>query len=329
MWRIDPHPITGPREKMIRQMEPTFNLSTCCRSNQIVNGYRLIEMLSGFGINGLELEYRIHEKMVPDLEAALADLQMPVTSIHNYFPIPKTLPPNRGSGDLYRLMSPDPGERQQAVEATSRTIHYAETYGANAVVLHCGAVPMNAELDRLYRFYRKGRIDTADARKFIEEKLGALTEQKALYLERLKRSLEQLLPAAEAADVRLGLENRFHYHELPGYLDFGFLFDEFEGSPVGYWHDVGHAHAQEALGMIPEGGLLEMYEDALIGIHLHDALGIDDHLPPGAGEIDFESLRPYIRPDTLLVLELKPGTPDREIERGIEHIRTVLNPGIS
>jgi len=305
-----------------------LSLSTCCRSGKIDNGYRLIEMVSSFNIQGLELEYRIHEEMLPDLQTALIDHQMPVTSIHNYFPIPLGLPRNRGSGDLHRLMSPDKGERQQAVEATKRTIQHAETLGANAVVLHCGAVPMDAELDRLYRYYQRGKIAAPDARHFVEHKLDSLREQRTPFLERLKHSLELLLPSAGAAGIRLGLENRFHYHELPGYEDFLTLFEEFKGSPVGYWHDTGHAHAQEALGLIPAGGLLEAYGNHLIGIHLHDAVGVDDHLPPGTGDIDFNALRPYIQRNTLLVLELRPGTPDRDIEKGIRHIRTVLSRDI-
>lgn len=305
-------------------MAITISLSTCCRSSQVHNGYRLIEMLSHFDVQGLELEYRIHEELLPDLQTALVDHQIPVTSIHNYFPTPLSLPRHRGSGDLYRLMSPDEGERRQAVDATRQTIQYAERFGAKAVVLHCGAVPMNAELDRLYRFYRRGKIATTDARHFVEEKLDHLARLRAPFIDGLKRSLEMLLTAADAAGIRLGLENRFHYYELPGYTDFRTLFDEFEGSPIGYWHDVGHAHAQEELGMIPEGGLLKICGDALIGIHLHDAVGIDDHLPPGTGDIDFNDLRPYIQPDTLLVLELRPGTPDRDIEKGIEYIRDVF-----
>jgi len=305
-------------------MPLTLNLSTCCRSTGADDGRGLIDMLAGFDIQGLELDYRIHEDILPELRTALIDHHIPVPSIHNYFPIPVSMTRQHGSGDLYRLMSPDEEERQQAVTGTKRTIRYAEKLGAKAVVLHCGAVPMSTDLERLYGLYRKGRIDTAKARKFIGEKLTTLKEQKAPYLEGLKRSLEQLLPAAEAASIRLGLENRFHYHELPGYTDFQSLFEEFKGSPVGYWHDVGHAHAQEVMGLIPQDGLLRAHGHNLIGIHLHDAIGIDDHLPPGTGEIDFSALKSYIRTDTLLVLELRPGTPDRDISRGIEYIREVF-----
>ena len=304
-----------------------LNLSTCCRSTGACDGRGLIDMLAGFDIQGLELEYRIPEEILPEMEAALIDHRMPVASIHNFFPIPDTMPRHKGSDDLYPLMSPDPEMRRQAVNGTKRTIRYAEMFGAKAIVLHCGAIPMHTELDRLYRYYRKGKIATSQARTFMEDKRVALREQKGPYLEALKRSLDLLIPSADAAGIRLGLENRFHHHELPGSTDFSTLFGKFRGSPVGYWHDVGHAHAQEALGVIPRGALLKAHGDMLIGIHLHDAVGVEDHLPPGTGEIDLGLLQGYIRPDTLLMLELQPGTPDGAIERGIAHIRKVFATG--
>ncbi|NIS46468.1 MAG: hypothetical protein GWN76_11420, partial [candidate division Zixibacteria bacterium] len=44
----------------------------------------------------------------------------------------------------------------------------------------------------------------------------------------------------------------------------------------------------------------------LIGVHLHDAIGLDDHIPPGSGEIDFAALKPFLKADTIKVIELKP-----------------------
>jgi len=120
------------------------------------------------------------------------------------------------------------------------------------------------------------------------------------------------------------MENRFHYHELPGPDDFEMIFNEFKGAPLGYWHDTGHAHANECLTVIPPASLLEKYGKKLFGIHLHDAVGLDDHITPGTGEIDFETLTEYITPDLPLVLELKPGLSDPEVNKGIRFIKENL-----
>ncbi len=57
-----------------------------------------------------------------------------------------------------------------------------------------------------------------------------------------------------------------------------------------------------------------------MGLHIHDARGLDDHLPPGSGEIDFKKIGTWIGDDTLKVIELKLGTPDSEVASGIHYL---------
>jgi len=53
---------------------------------------------------------------------------------------------------------------------------------------------------------------------------------------------------------------------------------------------------------------------------IHDARGLDDHLPSGSGEIDFKKIGTWIGDDTLKVIELKLGTPDIEVASGIHYL---------
>jgi sugar phosphate isomerase/epimerase len=138
-------------------------------------------------------------------------------------------------------------------------------------------------------------------------------------------SLDRLVSVAEKQGVLLGLENRYHYHELPGLDDFRVIFEKFKGAPIGYWHDTGHAHANEILGLIPKNALLQNYADQLIGVHLHDAVGLDDHIVPGSGEIDFNRLKPYLKENTIKVIELKPGIPESRVFKGIQFIREMIS----
>jgi sugar phosphate isomerase/epimerase len=55
-------------------------------------------------------------------------------------------------------------------------------------------------------------------------------------------------------------------------------------------------------------------------MHIHDARGLDDHLPPGSGEIDLKKIETWIGDDTLKVIELKLGTPDSEVASGIHYL---------
>jgi sugar phosphate isomerase/epimerase len=281
--------------------------------------------LKNLGADGVELDYRIPAALWSGLKETLRSTPIAVRSLHNFCPIPTEFG-DHGGGDLFSLASLDGEERLAAVNLTLRTIERANDLEARAVVLHCGQVAMPPETDVLYGFHRRGRIATDEARGFIARKLAACERLKPRHLDALCFSLEKLMPAAERHHVRLGLENRYHYHELPGRDDFGLFFREFEGAPLGYWHDTGHAHAAEVLELGTAGDLLERWGAHLVGCHLHDARGLDDHLPPGRGEIDFGSFDALWTPEVLKVIEVTPGTAPEALRDGVRHLAAMPAP---
>ncbi len=260
-------------------------LSTSCLSKQSKDGDSLINALESFDISAVELEYRISDAVYRRLIELLPQSDIKISSIHNYFPIPPKLTASKGGGDLYLLSSPDREERGQAVFWTNKTIEHAADLGAKAVVLHCGQVAMDMELDRLYAFFNSNQIHSREAQTFISRKLKERERLKPIYLDSLLASLEQLAPVAEKQGILLAIENRYHYRELPTLEDFDTIFTRFEGGPLGYWHDAGHAFVNESLTLIPAGSLIGAYSQNLIGVHFHDARGLNDHLVPGTGEI--------------------------------------------
>ncbi len=286
----------------------------------------LMEALKEMNADGVELEYRIPAALWASIKDALRQNRLAVRSLHNFCPIPADYSHLGGGGDLLSLACLDREERKAAVRLTLRTIEQANDLEARAVVLHCGRVELPPETDVLHEFYRGGLIATDEARGFVARKLAERDRLKPRHLDALCFSLEKLLPAAERHHVRLGLENRCHYHELPGIDDFRLFFREFEGAPLGYWHDTGHAHAGEVLTLYTAVDLLKRYGSHLVGCHLHDANGLDDHLPPGSGEIDFPALNPFLCPGTLKVIELRPGTTPEAARQGARHLKTVLAP---
>ena len=258
------------------------------------HGENLVHCLERFNLNAVELEDRIPSSRCDDVKSNLKRAGIKVTSVHNFFPKPEVLPGARPSGDFFLLSSPDRDERNRAVRWTRKTIEHAARLGAQAVVLHCGRVEMKRELDVLYGFFESNQIHSIAAQTFIRKKIRERDALKEKFLESLLLSLASLCREAEKHSILLGLENRYHYDELPTLTDFERIFSELDGAPLGYWHDTGHAHVNERLTLIPSGSLLNKYADKLIGVHLHDAIDLEDHLAPGCGEIDFKDLKSYL-----------------------------------
>ncbi len=187
-----------------------------------------------------------------------------------------------------------------------------------------GGLKCLLRLEKLYQFFEDEQIGSKDAEIFLQQKIYERDRLIPGHTDALLFSLDRLVRHAARQGVILGLENRFHYHELPTPTVFETLLTEFKGGPIGYWHDTGHAHANEALGIIEPGALLQKFGNDIVGMHWHDARGLDDHLAPGQGEIDFNSLNLYIREDLPLVIELKPGTSNQEVKESIQVTREYL-----
>lgn len=304
-----------------------LSLSTSFLGGRIDDGEALVAALEAFGVPGVELEYRIREKTYHSMLPALRASGLRVTSVHNFFPHPAPFDRLAPGGDLFSLADRDRERRRIAVQWTARTLERAEDLEAPVVVLHCGRVEMDPALTELYAFVRAGAADSEAARALLAAEIERRDRRKPPHLDALCFSLDRLLNRAAGRGLVLGLENRYHFHELPGPDDFAFLFAEFRGAPLGYWHDTGHAHAAGLLGLLPAGELPPGCAERLVGIHLHDARGLDDHLPPGDGEIDFAPLKEHIRDDRPLVMELRPGTATAEVRAGLDRLRGLFQEG--
>jgi len=58
------------------------------------------------------------------------------------------------------------------------------------------------------------------------------------------RSLVELPEYAGRLGIRLGIENRYHYLEIPLLDEMGRLLEAIGDERVGFWYDVGHAHTR-------------------------------------------------------------------------------------
>jgi len=278
-------------------------VSTCYWSEDIKDSPEdMIADILDLGFEAIELEYRISENQFKKIKP-LIKKKLIVTSIHNYFPKPDD-PKIKGSGDLFLLSSTDRDEHSDAIKYTIRTIECANDMEAKAVVLHLGKVDMENPFDKLKELFEKGLIDKEEGKKFVREQKEIRRSRRQKNLDSVLKALDKLTFYAEKYDVFLGIENRFYLHEIPDKEEIGIILREFQGSNIRYWHDIGHAVVQERLGICYQKDLLDSFLDDMVGIHIHDVKGIEDHLAPGEGDIDLKDIIGSIRKDVLKVLEV-------------------------
>jgi sugar phosphate isomerase/epimerase len=227
----------------------------------------------------------------------------------------------KGGGDLFLLSSTDKDQRLKAIVYSEKTLTQARKLGARAVVFYLGHVDMPNLSDTYRRLYGEGKLGKHEGAAFLDEQQFVRRTNHRANLDAVLFSLEKLNKVAGALGIYVGIENRYHFYEIPDFYEIGILLEKFAGGKVRYWHDVGHAHAQEALGILRHKDLLEAYSDKLVGIHFHDAQGLDDHLPPGEGEIYFEQITSFLRPSTIKILEINRRVERQALLKGIAHMK--------
>jgi len=278
-------------------------ISTSWNAHRFNDGAGLLFEISQLGFKSVELSFNLTLDMVDSLEKESRRLGISIQSLHNYCPIPDGLTSKQALPDCYSLASLDKQERALAVKYSKSTIDTAARLGAKAVVLHCGRVQIPDLTRQLIYLYNQGFKDQAYFIKLKEEMIHQRNSQAPAFFEQVLNSLDELNSYATIKGVFLGVETRFYHCEIPDFFEIGAILKKFCNSQIYYWHDTGHAQLMENLGFAKHKDFLDLYGNSLIGVHLHDILGCQDHLAPLTGKFDFALLKPYLKQDTLKVIE--------------------------
>jgi len=282
-----------------------LGISTCWWEGKNIRGDEIPLQALDMGFQGLELDYRITPGMLGRLKASLKG-SIPVWSVHNVFPCPfPSSLQGSGTADPLPLSSRDREERAQAVRWALNTVQQACDLEAHAVVIHLGQVDMEDPTEELRELSQKGASWTPQAQERISQLRSVRESLRQPNLDAVLFSLDRIHKEADKRGVLLGIENRLHFQEIPDLWEIGFLLQSFQGGRVRYWHDVGHAMVQEKLGILRQEELLERYGPQMAGIHLHDVVDLEDHHPPGKGEVNFEKIASYLGPGVIRILEVK------------------------
>lgn len=296
----------------------TYSLSTMwAQQERFADMHDFVRVAQAMGYDAIEVSHTTGEA---PFERLVKGSGARLSSIHA--PAPKVEVGGRSNSSL-NLASLDEDERRMAIEQTKRSIDHAATEGARFVVLHLGSVgdEMLESERKMRRLFDSGMRTGPEMEALRRETMERRAELAPPYLERARETLAELAAYARERGVALGLENRYHYHEIPLVDDTLTLLADYPPEIVGYWHDVGHSEVQSRLGYVDKRAWLDALAPRTIGCHLHDVDGIGDHRAPGRGDVEWEYLARGLPAGALRVFEIDQHQPDDAVAGAIAFLR--------
>jgi len=295
--------------------------STCWNNSRHSDGETMIEEIVGLGFTNIELSHGMTIAKLPGIRKAYARGLFTCSGVHNYFPSPVEVMID--APDAYEYTSHRPFERQRAMDMTLKTLELAEEFKAHYLVLHMGSVPMPSKkwTKPLTAKVSAGEQNSPD---YVKEKIAFVKKREKiapLYFERAIESLGQIAEKAAEHGVKLAVESRSRFEDMPNEREMIRLQEHFKGNPwIGYWHDFGHVQLKHNLGLLDHQQWLADMRPHIIGAHVHDVeWPARDHRTPFAGgDIEYDSLLKFFPAGCPLIWELSPTRRSEEIREMLE-----------
>ena len=277
----------------------------------------LREIKTEFGFDLIELGHGIRLSLMPGIQKMFDSGEVRISSLHNFCPLPVEV--MVASPDCYEFSAVAHEERERAVRQTFQTIDFAERLGAPFVVMHLGQVNMRRITDQLIQMTKAGKHLS---RRYVRAKLKAVETRERLapaHLQRVRDCLRRIIDHADSKKVRIALESRRGYEEIPSERELPALLEELNSGQVGYWHDFGHSQIKENLGFIDHAEWLRSIGSRAFGCHVQDCVWpAKDHETPFTGDVNFEKLVPLLPTNCLFVWEMSPNKPAGAIRHSVQ-----------
>ncbi len=290
-------------------------ISTMWNALKQTDGTALIDELKDLGFNVIALSRHLSQEQIEQLKPSFQELgQSPPCCVQNFCPILPGITQEDADNDIILLSSLDNDERKEAIRRTVQTMELAIEMEISTVILRLGKVDTYDRSNLMKELYEYGEREFEAFNEKVTEATEWRKRKESKHHDAVLRSLDELNEYALKMDICIAIENPPNYFQIPNFDEVGLLFDKFYGSPMRYWHNVGHAVHQEKLGLCWSHEWLETYSDYLIGVSLHDLKELEKYHPPGTGDIEWDDIFPQIQPDVLKVIDIKYGSMDEVIQ---------------
>lgn len=293
-------------------MKPLALSTMYAQQERFADGAAFARYAAESGYDAIEISHSTREDK---LEQIIDAKILPISSVHQPAP---WLRHADGRGNSHcNLASTDEAERAAALDYALGSIEWAARIGVDRLVVHLGQVTdvseqFEQELE-MRRMFDSGRSAESRFRELRDAAVALRRNEAEPYLAKARDSLLTLVRAAGPQGIAIGLENRYHYHEIPHPEEFDFLLEGLSLAEAGYWHDVGHAEVLDRLGFIDRYAWLDALSQRCIGAHLHDVSGIGDHRSPGDGDVDWSYITKGLKHLPKYTLEINQHQPDEQV----------------
>lgn len=303
-------------------MKPLALSTMYAQQERFADGAAFARYAAEAGYDAIEVS---HSTDTEKLEAILGSGILPVTSVHQPAPWVRHHD-GRGNSHL-NLAAVDEDERRAAVDYAKATIELAARIDAPRIVVHLGQVSdVPEQFDEELAMRRIFDSGGEEPERYEELRQAAITRrarEAEPYVAQARRSLLELVRHAEPHRVAIGLENRYHYHEIPQPNEYEPILDGLALEQAGYWHDTGHAEVLHRLGFNDRHEWLSRLSPRLVGAHLHDVIGIGDHRAPGDGDVEWDYIVEGVQHLPAYTLEINQHQTDEKVKGAVAFLEGV------
>jgi HAD superfamily hydrolase (TIGR01509 family) len=267
------------------------------------------------GYPKLELNHQVSSEMLRGINLG----KYQISSIHE--PCPAEISAETLKQRDWLISSPNEEYRQIGLAAVKRSIDLAAELSVRTVVVHAGQVSTDMTLENeLRKLYNDSQTKSVKFQEIKQRMQRKRQELAGSCMQAAGKSLKELVDYSGRLGVRLGLENRYHYYDIPTLNEMSALLALAEPDRIGFIYDVGHAMAMDRLGFFPHELWLKRFGKRIFGSHLHDIIGLSDHRAPGLGEVDFRMVAGYLPKDSFRTVEVLGFNSPEQLKTGLKKL---------